>query len=502
MVSRQPKVFGIGLSKTGTTSLARALEILGYRTRDFLGVTRYLRGDLSSVDLTQIDAHEAFTDTPIPSFYRELDVAYPGSKFILTVRDREGWLRSCKKQFTRRLAEKESEASRALFQDLYGGMEFDEQRYSEGYDRFVRGVEEHFLGREDDLLVLDVTRGQGWRELCAFLGKPVPEVPFPVTNVTAVQWIKIDALVDIARDAGGKAARVLARDPAVGARIPAAVRAGAGTPGRLDRYLDAFVRGARILRPGRRGGVAEAVTMAARVADEVIRAGLRRLSPSVPVISSAGGEVAYADRKAWTHVWLVDPLGGAGVLSSADLFVSIALVEQGRPLYGVVYVPATDTAYYARGTEGYRRQGSAAAERLSRAPRPGSAAADGGASRAGSDGLKGREARLSGGPDGAHVSPALAMCLVAEGTEVAYAHPGRAAEMATAAAHAVARAAGRSVHAQDSGEELTYNKKVLAHAAFVVECAPGASAAGPQREVEELASGTGGAAPRGPSGGT
>ena len=84
MSASKSKIFGIGLSKTGTTSLARALEILGYKTRDYLGVTRYSSGDLSSIDLDEIETNDAFTDTPVPSFYRELDSRYPGSKFILT----------------------------------------------------------------------------------------------------------------------------------------------------------------------------------------------------------------------------------------------------------------------------------------------------------------------------------------------------------------------------------------------------------------------------------
>ena len=73
MNSNQSKIFGIGLSKTGTTSLARALEILGYKTRDYIGVSSYTRGELSSIDLAEIEANDAFTDTPIPSFYKELD---------------------------------------------------------------------------------------------------------------------------------------------------------------------------------------------------------------------------------------------------------------------------------------------------------------------------------------------------------------------------------------------------------------------------------------------
>src|SRR5438105_11325665 len=85
------KIFGIGLSKTGTTSLANALQILGYKTKDNMGVVNYATHDLSSVHLEVVEAYDALTDTPIPSFYRELDARYPGSRFILTVRDSDEW---------------------------------------------------------------------------------------------------------------------------------------------------------------------------------------------------------------------------------------------------------------------------------------------------------------------------------------------------------------------------------------------------------------------------
>src|SRR2546428_3527983 len=52
-----------------------------------------------------VDANDALTDTPIPSFYRELDTRFPGSKFIPTARDSEGWLKSRKKQFIKRFAQ-------------------------------------------------------------------------------------------------------------------------------------------------------------------------------------------------------------------------------------------------------------------------------------------------------------------------------------------------------------------------------------------------------------
>ena len=54
------KIFGIGLSKTGTTSLAHALELLGYKTRDYPGLVHYAPGDLTSIDASLLDAHDAY----------------------------------------------------------------------------------------------------------------------------------------------------------------------------------------------------------------------------------------------------------------------------------------------------------------------------------------------------------------------------------------------------------------------------------------------------------
>ena len=164
MSTSQSKIFAIGLSKTGTTSLARALEILGYKTRDYLGVTNFRAGDLSSIELEEIDANDAFTDTPIPSFYRELDVKYPGSKFILTVRDTDAWLKSCKKQFTKKHSDKQNEANHLLFMDLYGCTVFDENKFRKGYENFVKGVLHYFRDRPQDLLILDVAAEVGWEK--------------------------------------------------------------------------------------------------------------------------------------------------------------------------------------------------------------------------------------------------------------------------------------------------------------------------------------------------
>jgi len=78
------KIFGIGLPKTGTTSLTIALEMLGYTSRHSPMECFTLHHGELSVNQKKIDKYDALTDLPIPHFYPELDICFPNSKFILT----------------------------------------------------------------------------------------------------------------------------------------------------------------------------------------------------------------------------------------------------------------------------------------------------------------------------------------------------------------------------------------------------------------------------------
>ena len=166
-------MFGIGLSRTGTTSLHLAFEILGFRSRHFLW------------DLKEIESLDAATDTPIARSYQSLDRDYPGSRFILTARDKQSWLASCAKKFAR--TPREGGRVWQLRMDLYGCVRFDAEKFSAAYDRHVEGVKEYFSGRSDQLLIMDICKGDGWEKLCPFLGVPVPDGAFPHRNESRAQ---------------------------------------------------------------------------------------------------------------------------------------------------------------------------------------------------------------------------------------------------------------------------------------------------------------------------
>jgi 3'-phosphoadenosine 5'-phosphosulfate (PAPS) 3'-phosphatase len=438
------KIFGIGLSKTGTTSLANALTLLRYKTRDNLGASKYAAGDLSSIDLEIVNAHEALTDTPIPSFYRELDAAYPGSKFILTVRDSNGWLASCRKQFTQRGAEQQTEAHKRLFIDLYGSDVFNEEGFVRGYRSYVEGVRQYFRNRPDDLLIIDITAGEGWGKLCRFLGRPVPDIPFPKANVTQVRWMTIDEVAAVATEAGAELIRHYPGEPPLGVVDQRGQPAGAA----VKRF---FERAARTIR-GR-----DAVPSAVRATNKTIIRGLASLNASIPVLTRVATPSPYEVRRGWNHFWLVDPLDGESAFGdgSAEFSINIALIEDGHPLYGVVYAPSSGTLYCGvTGKRAYKRSTGGAV-----LPFPGDKGNTASRLTTGDNAMPVTDERKEGS------SRALALCRFSEALQKVDATFRPSMEWHTAAAHPLLFAAGLSLHDSKSGKELGYNKKDLANGA-------------------------------------
>lgn len=192
-MAKKSKVFGLGLSRTGTRSLTAALHVLGYDTVhypiDRQTLDTLVRGDARFPLLAHYDG---ITDITVSPYYEELDRTYPDSKFILTIRDDESWLKSCQNHWTGRSAF-EPPPSDALAEDhrvhmeirrflraaVYASYEFSPERFLRAHHRHIANVKRYFEGRAHDLLVLDITRGDGYEKLAPFLGVPIPEQPFP-----------------------------------------------------------------------------------------------------------------------------------------------------------------------------------------------------------------------------------------------------------------------------------------------------------------------------------
>ena len=61
----------------------------------------------------------------------------------------------------------------------------NEQVFRDRYERHNADVREHFRDRTDQLIEIDITRGEGWEKLCPFLSMPIPGTPFPHANPAA-----------------------------------------------------------------------------------------------------------------------------------------------------------------------------------------------------------------------------------------------------------------------------------------------------------------------------
>ena len=172
------KVFGLGLARTGTTSLHQAMGILGLRSApDSIPL-------LESIDLDFLAAHDAFFDNPIPFRYEALDTVCPNSRWIITQRPVEEWLTSMRWLFgpgLDRLDPAMRDIGDRVHREVYGSAEYDEGRlralYGEHYGNLASWVQDR------QAVWIHVDSGDlTWEPLCELLSLPRPAVDFPHSN--------------------------------------------------------------------------------------------------------------------------------------------------------------------------------------------------------------------------------------------------------------------------------------------------------------------------------
>ncbi|KAI0199512.1 P-loop containing nucleoside triphosphate hydrolase protein [Astrocystis sublimbata] len=221
------QVLSLGFSRTGTSSMQAALEILGYgpvtHGREIIfnilelemvgeGLRAKYAPDTArckSFDREEFDQligdYRAVTDGPFCHFGPELMAAYPEAKVILVERDEDSWFESyrntvCTIPFRRRVQDRvvnflnpdigrQRRASDAMFGAVFGA---STQQEMIAHSREI--YRQHYLEIRKTARpgqVLEYKLGSGWEPLCKFLGKPVPAVPFPRKNDSAAFQGKI-----------------------------------------------------------------------------------------------------------------------------------------------------------------------------------------------------------------------------------------------------------------------------------------------------------------------
>lgn len=100
------------------------------------------------------------------------------------------------------------------------------------------------------------------------------------------------------------------------------------------------------------------LTIADRVANEIIDSGLKALYKDIPLVSEENDIPSYEERKRWGLFWLVDPLDGTKefIKRKGGFTVNIALIERDHPVAGIVYAPARERLYYAMQGKGAWRK--------------------------------------------------------------------------------------------------------------------------------------------------
>lgn len=201
------------------------------------------------------------------------------------------------------------------------------------------------------------------------------------------------------------------------------------------------------------------LTEADRAAHAIIVAGLARLPEALPVLSEESAVRDIEDRRRWDRFWLVDPLDGTKefIKRNGEFTVNIALIEQHKPVLGVVTAPALGRAYLgAVGSGAFREQDGRRTPIAVRRPAADPLRVVGSRSHANPD----LEALLDSlGPyELKPMGSSLKICLVAEGEADLYPRLGPTSEWDTAAAEAILISAGGSMM-DLTGQPLTYNAR-------------------------------------------
>lgn len=185
------KVFGIGLSRTGTTSLNKALSLLGYRSYHWR-----FSPDSRLLSLEDCYFCDAITDINASFMFEILAFTFPKAKFIYTTRTIDSWSSSISTHYrapspkdlkrqllstpvTSNLAPKH-EKNTVLYHAIHHCLYTSHKTWADAYISHDQRVRLFFERQQERLLELDLFHGfDHWKRLCEFLNKEEPEIEFP-----------------------------------------------------------------------------------------------------------------------------------------------------------------------------------------------------------------------------------------------------------------------------------------------------------------------------------
>jgi 3'(2'), 5'-bisphosphate nucleotidase len=214
---------------------------------------------------------------------------------------------------------------------------------------------------------------------------------------------------------------------------------------------------------------ASPLTIADQRANEIIENLLSKTN--IPVLSEEGKQTDFSERKNWKLLWIVDPLDGTKefVKRNGEFTVNIALIKNGIPILGVIYVPVSGCLYYGSSSGTYKELNG----EINQLPVK---------SQIRNYRVVGSRSHLSpetenyieklrkekGEVEIVFMGSSLKICLVAEGFADVYPRFAPTMEWDTAAGHAIAKFAGKSLIDVETNDEMIYNRPRLKNNWFIV----------------------------------
>lgn len=215
------------------------------------------------------------------------------------------------------------------------------------------------------------------------------------------------------------------------------------------------------------------LTRADIVSHEIILRHLRALTPDLPILSEESESLTFAERQSWRALWLVDPLDGTKefIKRNGEFTINIALIEDDRPVLGVVHAPALNVTYFAAESVGAFKQtgGKLPRQIVVTQYRYGPLKIVTSRSHRG-EGLESFLDKI-GPVERIRIGSSLKLCLVAEGAAHLYPRLGPTMEWDTAAGQCVIEMAG-GVATDLRGHALVYNKPNLLNPYFMASGSP------------------------------
>lgn len=209
------------------------------------------------------------------------------------------------------------------------------------------------------------------------------------------------------------------------------------------------------------------LTLADKASNEIIIDGLLNLDTDYPILSEEEKHAAYEERKHWRTFWLVDPLDGTKefINRNGEFTVNIALIENGKPILGVIYVPVKDVMYWGNQEGAFRKRGDTGIEPLKVNYSIDNRIAVRSKSHASEEEevvLKKYDVVKS-----FSVGSSLKFCMIAEGNADVYYRHGPTMEWDIGAGQAILEAAGGKVFIETSEKPFSYNKENLLNGSFL-----------------------------------